>query len=251
MMFRLTITSIILLSLWAQLGIAQNQSKEDPTIAGGIEIHAAFSPHGYGFGGSYLTGPNERQTIWGLDVFQVKDPREVRLSPKKETNIGGYTFGKTHKMWVINPSVGRVWDLATRSHLNLLNLRLGVKGGPAIGLLNPYYVQVLDSRTGEETIEAFDPERHNASNIRGQARTFQGAFDPTFRVGLSVKGFAWVDFSSSDLFINGMMLGIQADVFPQQVPLLAETSQIDNRRAFVTAVLGFMIGSRWSSRDDF
>ena len=241
---------ILSLFLFSPL-LGQEEETENESIENGFLFGLHYSDRGPGLNLAVLKGPAYRQWLFGLDIFLVKDSKETLIAPFFGEQGKRYVFGKLNHLFVATPSVGLQWDVFPRSSVNLLNVRANVKVGPAIGILNPYHLEIFQASpsnpfTGTRETLPYDPAEHSYSKIIGRANFLSSRIDPTVRLGLSVQANALLDFSSVDASITGLNLGIKMDAFPSPVPILAEELQnVENQRIFVAISAGLVFGRRW------
>ncbi|MDX2245584.1 MAG: hypothetical protein SF052_02330 [Bacteroidia bacterium] len=228
-----------------------SQKEEEKPISGGYIMGFHKTNRGMGAEISYLTGPDHQQMVWGLDLHLVKELNEANIEPVYGTELGRkYVYGKLNYFFVLHPSVGIQKNLFQLNSLNMINLRAGVKIGPAIGLLTPYYLEIYRPGQGIPTandreIEAYDPTLHTYAKIFGRAGFFAARPQLQATLGGSVKGYILVDFARSSRYISGFKLGTHADFFVNPVPIMTGLDKLENHRIFVAFSIGFIFGNRW------
>ncbi|MEZ4777071.1 MAG: hypothetical protein R3D00_28100 [Bacteroidia bacterium] len=243
--------NVYLIALFMIPLVLFSQKKEEKPISGGFELGFHKTNRGAGMELNYMIGPDEKQIMLGLDLFALKELNESNIEPAFGAELGRkYVYGKLNYFFVLTPSAGIQKNLFRLNSINLINLRGGIKVGPAIGLLTPYYLEIFRPGLGIPTandrqVEAYDPGIHTYSKIFGRASFFAGkpAFRPT--LGGSIKGYLMVDFARSSRYISGCKLGAHADFFAKPVPIMTGLDKLENHRIFVALSIGFMIGNRW------
>ncbi|MEM6807262.1 MAG: hypothetical protein AAF696_38020, partial [Bacteroidota bacterium] len=198
----------------------------------------------------YIFGEGPSQWVISLDVQYLKDSREALTAPFIGDQGKRYVFGKINNFWNLSPMLGMYHQAVSRGRGNLLKLRLGAKIGPAIGILNPYFVELYEAVPGrpfspEFVTVPYDPEEHSFGEIVGRAGIWSSDFNPSLQMGVSTHLNAMFDFSRSDAVIRGIELGVNADVFFAEVPILAEINGVENRKVFLSVSAGLVLGGRW------
>lgn len=237
-------------SLWLLLALPAwaQRSREAAPVQSSLSAHLMRTSLGNGLDISYAWGPLGRQLSLGVELRQLRDPREQRIEPGFASPGRKYVVNKLHTLTLLNPLLGIEWDLMPSSALNLLNLRGGFRIGPAIGLLNPYYLEICRinaNNTCTPELEAFDPEQHNQRNIYGRASFSETIIDPQVRVGLSTSAYGLLDFSGSAHAISALRLGLHLDAFADPPPIMVVGEQRQNRQVFVAVSAAFLFGMRW------
>jgi hypothetical protein len=234
---------IQLLPLWGQ-------EDADPAFTQGISANVMIGNRGNGVEVVYHRGSPARQVTIGLELRQVRDPREAKIEPFQFSADRGrrYVFNKLNRLTLLNPMIGLEWSIMPHSTLNLIDLKAGVRMGPSIGLINPYYLEICRGISGQPTCtlstEPFTPSEHNFFNIYGRAG-LQAPFNPTVQVGLSTAAYTLIDFSGNDRSIKALRLGVHADGFAQAIPLLDQSEDLQNRQLFVSLSAAIQFGTRW------
>ena len=99
--------------------------------------------------------------------FEIVSVNHYRESTSTAGGNGsGYVYGKQNYLFAIRPQYGREFNLFRKSSEGGVNVNGIIAGGPTIGLLKPYYVQVFYGR-GSIRDEIFDPKKHTPTNIAG------------------------------------------------------------------------------------
>ncbi len=237
-----------LMLLWGLLfgGLLGMAQEEEPApISGGMMVGVHATQNGHGLDLVYLQGPDDRQWMFALDIRGLRGQREVRAKSPGNEQGRRYVYGKLNHLMLLNPSLGLLQDLFPRNDQNLINLRAGLRLGPAIGLISPYYLEVENPVPVGITVEAYDPERHTEANIVGRANLLSTRIDPEVKVGISLKSFLLLDFSRHSRGITALQLGFNADWFASPLPLLAErTTQAPNEQFFFGGSMGIVVGNR-------
>jgi hypothetical protein len=207
------------------------------------------STRGQGFEVMYARGPMARQLTLGVELRQLKDRHEERKPSLISTEGRDYVLGKLNNVTLLTPLVGMEWALIPRSSLNPITMRGGLRIGPAIGLVNPYYLEIFQATpngmASSPSIEAYDPNQHSRFNISGRPSLSQLPFTPSVQVGLSLAAYALIDFSHTDKSLQALRLGAHADGFGKALPLLVESESIQNQSLFLSFSAALQFGSRW------
>lgn len=232
---------------------SQENTEEEVNVTGGFWIGGHISSRGWGFNMNYLRGKKDRDwhLIVGFDAFHLRDSRELRIE-SIFNNQGGrdFVFGKLNYFFVVSPTVGIYKDLFREKSGSMIDVSVAIQAGPALGILSPYYIEVARSSPGISafnirSVEPFDPEIHAYIDIIGRSGIFSEQLQPETEIGLSVRTFTLIDLTRSRKYISGLQAGIQADIFPEEVAILAPRDGVENRQAFISFTLGLVIGNRW------
>lgn len=223
---------------------------EEKPITGGWQMGFHDTNRGFGTSLHYLRGPESRQLVAGLDAHLVRDLREVRSESAFGQQGRKYVFGKLNNLVVLSPTVGYQVDLFPLGKGNLLNFRLGARVGPAIGLLNPYYLEIFvpvpnRPQLGDREVQPYDPAVHTYASIIGRAPVLNNSLDLDAQIGASGRVYGIIDFSNRTRTIRGVQLGVDVDWFAEPVPIMADFVEKRNNRLFIAASAGLLLGNRW------
>ena len=244
------ISLLLAFTLFIPLSLAQDDEDAPVIYDQGMVFGMYNSNLGWGGALTYLLGESPRQYVFSLELQQIRDAREALTAPFIGDQGKRYVFGKVNNFWNLSPMVGVYFDAIPRGRGNILKMRIGGKIGPAIGVLNPYHIELYKAVPGrpfspEFVVEPYDPGEHTFGEIVGRASFWSSDFSPTIQLGGSVHLNAMVDFSRTEAVIRGIELGVNADIFFQEVPILAEINGVQNRRAFISVSAGLVFGGKW------
>lgn len=217
--------------------------EEERSYSQGLMFGIMGSNRGSGIEVCYQRGQGKWQQVYNLDFYFIRSLHEVKVEPYPFPDRK-YVFGKLNNFWVLSPSFGMQYKLSPTSASNLVDTRIGAKVGPAIGILNPYYIK-LCGVNGQCYYPEFDPGIHSYQAISGRANIFQHQLNPSFRLGLSLKTFATLDFHADKGPISALRMGINADFFPNQIPIMLESEDLNNPSTFLAATIGLVFGGNW------
>ncbi|MEL6671916.1 MAG: hypothetical protein AAFR61_06975 [Bacteroidota bacterium] len=235
----------------AEVRAQRNVNAEAP-LQRGFSFAYGLTHRGAGLSAQYYLGAGDAQWLVALDAFHVKDLRETIIDPSPIFGQQGrrYIFGKLNNLYVISPGIGWEKRLFPKGSGNTVEVSWGAKAGPALGLLIPYllevYVPVGPGGSATTLVEPFDPGIHTFNRIVGKGNIFANGFSASMQLGLSLKSYLRLEMSHTPKFINGLLLTLNADLFPNEVPLLARADgAIENRRLYIAGGFGIAFGNRW------
>ncbi|GEM_PF-2559871 len=238
-------------SLSGQAQTGKEQLKSD-ILEKGFVLGINLTNRGGGVYFHYIKGDARRQWVFGLDIHSVRDERETSIQSAFGDSGKDYIYGKLNYFYVFTPSVGIQKNLIPVGYGNLLNIRVGAQIGPAIGLLNPYLVEIFEpvnnspnNGQGYRIVVPYDPTEYSYNEIIGKANLLSTKPSISAQLGLSLRGHILIDFTHSPQYIGGLSIGLNADYFPATIPIMNESSeQIENQQLFLAGSIGVVFGSR-------
>lgn len=229
--------------------IAQVEVDEDP-LDQAFWVGLEYASNGLGMSFNYLRGQKALQWGVSVDFSWARDERELNIPSAFGDQGSEYIYGKINHLFILSPTAGIQANLFPNTSSNHIEFNLAAKAGPAIALLNPYYVEIFEPVPnnplfGMRETRAFDPEVHSYDDVIGKAGLFGGPFSPEAKIGLSLRLLGVMDFSKSSRYIGGIIMGINADLFPERLTVMVERDGLENHQAFISFRIGLVLGNRW------
>ncbi|HUM48268.1 MAG TPA: hypothetical protein PLD84_15160, partial [Chitinophagales bacterium] len=115
-------------------------------LSGGISVHTA------GWGIFMDVGKRQelkKKTIYEFEFTQLHHPKEVKQTIDFGFSFFGinspkpFVYGKQNNFYQLNTSIGRQFMLTERAERKGVEVGLKVIGGLSLGLLKPYYLDLL------------------------------------------------------------------------------------------------------------
>jgi hypothetical protein len=173
---------------------------------------------------------------FNLEIVSVNHYRES--TSNVNGNGSGFVYGKQNYLFAIRPQYGREINLFRKSSEGGVNINGILAGGPTIGLLKPYYLQVSYGR-GIVRDEVFDPT--GKQNIIGSGGFFDGISEAKFVPGINLKAalnFELDAFRQSNISLE---IGFLAEAYTQKVNIMALA---ENRNIFTSGYVTVFFGGK-------
>ena len=171
---------------------------------------------------------------FNLEIVSVNHYRESTAN----VNGSGYVYGKQNYLFAIRPQYGREINLFRKSSEGGVNINAILAGGPSIGVLKPYYVQVSYGR-GVTRDEVFDAT--GKQNIVGSGGFFDGLGQAKLVPGINLKAalnFELDAFRQSNISLE---IGFLTEVYTQKVNIMALS---ENRNLFTSGYVTVFFGGK-------
>lgn len=173
-------------------------------------------------------------------IGNIKDPGEATVGSLY--GFAGYRDYVADKQNYFYPwwlGVGMQRILIPRSEFSRVQFKMGATLGPVMGIVKPYLLDVI---LGPRRLGVRQYQGQPAESILGESDWFQGFDRVTTIWGMRYRVEATLDLSGSSWFVRAVQFGIQADVYPREVPLVFNQP---NSRVFFGGFLGINIGNGW------
>jgi hypothetical protein len=175
-----------------------------------------------------------------LELGNVNHPREFSAP----TNTGGsVTLYKQNFLLALRPQYGREFTLFKRSSEGSVQMNGIIAGGPTLGLMKPYFVQVQRNRASalEERPYTIELEREPNTRIVGAGSFFSGIGDIKIQPGINLKAAVNLELDAFRKSSVGLEIGFLAEYYPTAPLILA---QGDNPKFWTSGYLTLYFGSK-------
>lgn len=248
---KLSVISFCFLLIFSGKSFGQIAPTDGDLRGFGMGFH--MSSRGMGTDFRYVYGTPNRDWVFGIRAFGVKDARETKIESQFQDRGSRYVFGKLNRLMVLSPYAGIYKDLVPRSQGRFVSLKGSFQVGPALGLLRPYYLDIfvpspIYQQLGTPEPQPYDPNNHSYVDIVGVSSVFNSGFGKVnLRPGLSMRAATMIDFAQKETYINGVELAANLDYFFSEVPIMAKT---ENHRFFLSISLGMVFGNSWITTEE-
>jgi hypothetical protein len=203
-----------------------------------------------------------RTRFINFEIGEIKHPKEFRQSFDFQAQAAkvsrAFVFGKQNNLLVLRGGLGEKRYYSQKARRKGLAIGLSYEGGASLGLLKPYYLELLrpsdpaDVQTFSIRSEQYTEENASIfldiSRIYGSSGFSRGLGEISVLPGLHGKAAVHFDWGAFDEFVKAMEAGIMVDVFFQNVPLMVESPLVgnsENRSFFINLYLNLQLGKRW------
>jgi hypothetical protein len=214
-------------------------------VTGGIMIHS----DGWGLNfthAKYRTARNRR--MLGLEIVSMKHPKEVKSFNPYYEDARGYFYGKLNYMLAIRPTYGWKYQISDKVRRSGVEVNWFWAIGPSIAMVKPVYLEIGTTQVPYEdfVVERYDPanDNHDVSRIYGRASWFRGVEESYFVPGGFAKLGLNFEYASPSVTIKAIECGAAIDAYPQQIPLMAEVGDVENKQFFVTLFASLQFGKK-------
>jgi len=178
---------------------------------------------------------------FGIELMNVKHPKEHRRASPSSGN--SYIFGKSNYLYAFRFQTGIDKILFKKASQQGVQIMYSLSGGPTIGLLAPYFVEVVFNNGDGVLRQKYDPRnpQHTARNIVGTGRLFQGLGQSTIIPGVNAKASLNFEFGTFKSNVTGFEVGLNAEAYTYEICLIIPEH---NRSFFTSAFVTLYYGTR-------
>ncbi|GAA5224818.1 hypothetical protein [Membranihabitans marinus] len=203
------------------------------------QVNVKFSPVGFQFGYSFGTIPNYyTNDFFQFEVGQIRHPKELSSgiqNLKSSISRGfykNYSYGKQNSLFTARASKGKRVYWSDKTTVKSVQIGYTYKYGVSLGMLKPYYIQIIEEEQGfynrelkdikysEEIREAFLDEE----NIFGKSSFSKGLGEMKVMPGVHAQGGLLFDWGQDSKTILATEVGLMMDFYFSSVPLMVDQS---------------------------
>lgn len=203
---------------------------------------------GYGFFYEYGRMKNARKTnFFRLDLTEIKDRKEDKVQNTANGFIffgNPYVYGKINNFYQASLGYGQQIILGQKGNKNGVSVKGIYSGGLALGLLRPYYLQVIDPVSNQEKFIKYssaDSALFLGNTILGGGGLGKGWNEMKLRPGLFARTALRFDYGRFNEAVSGLEIGVTGEYYTQKIPILAGPN---DRRFFFQGYISLLFGKR-------
>ncbi|KJH69336.1 hypothetical protein [Aliterella atlantica] len=160
------------------------------------------------------------------------------------TNGNRLILGKQSYLFALRGQWGREFTLFRRAEVRGIELNGILAGGPTLGLLKPYFVQVVTRQAPRQTYEVpYDPTLIQSREvyINGGGSPLRGFDRLNVVPGLNVKAAVAIELDTFQQASIGIETGFLVEGYRQEIVII---SGVPNRQFFTSGYLTLYYGTR-------
>ncbi len=201
--------------------------------------------------------------FFNIEIGEIKHPKEFRQSFDFQTPTAArvsraFIFGKQNNFLVLRGGIGEKRYFSEKAKRKGLAVGISYEGGPSIGMLKPYYLELVRTDAPGEfdnfsiRSEKFSDENASTfldiSRIYGSSGFAKGLGEINFMPGLHGKFAVHFDWGAFDEFVKAIEAGIMIDAYFREVPIMVESDLVENtenKPLFINLYVNLQLGKRW------
>lgn len=203
--------------------------------------------NGYGF--FYELGrmkTNRKTTVYRLDFTEIKHQKENKVQTSNGFIFFGnpFIYGKINNFYQLTLGFGQQHMLGQKGNKNGVAVSAVYNGGLALGLLRPYYLEVLDPQTGDARTIKYsqaDSALFLGSTIIGSGGLGKGWGEMKVKPGLFAKTALRFDYGRFNETVQGLEVGLSGEFYTQKIPIMIRQKE---QRFFFQAYIAILFGRR-------
>jgi hypothetical protein len=202
-----------------------------------------------GYGGFLEFGKRiteNKSLLYQFEVCERKSMKEEKLqNPYYQST--SFVFGKINFFYPVKLGVQYELLLGNKGNRNGVNISANFGGGLSLALLRPYMLQVDKGNINFDMVTFNSPDSlyylydDSAIYVAGGPSFSQGWKNLKLKPGIYAKSSLRFDYGKYNEMINGLEVGITAEYYTKDIPLMV---RIDQKRFFMGLYASILFGKR-------
>lgn len=223
-------------------------------LAFNIRLHTNGFAMGMDFGRLktyYLT------RTFHVELGELKHHKEYRTNLDRSNATGSisksFIFGKQNNFFVLRAGLGEKRYFSEKAKYKGVAVGISYKGGPSLGVLKPYYLELLTAENSSDPFKKPIPKKYSTDihddfldpwNIFGASSWTKGFDEIKLVPGLHGQFAIHFDWGAFDEYLKAVEAGVMLDVYFKKVPIMVETPNVENRPFFLNLFINLQLGKR-------
>lgn len=201
-----------------------------------------FRTNGYGaFYEIGRTKTNRKTNIYRLDFTEIKNPKEEKL-PSGGFFFGNpYIYGKINYFYQTTLGFGQQYILGQKGNKNGVAVTAIYNAGLSLGMLRPYYVEVIDGNTTKVIKYSQQDSAAFMGSIFGGGGFGKGWGEMKIKPGAFAKTALRFDYGRFNEVVSGIEVGVSLEAYTEKIPIMLFQK---DKQLFFQGYIALMFGRR-------
>jgi hypothetical protein len=203
-----------------------------------------------------------RTRYYNISISEIRHPKEFRQSfdfrtPSVNRIARSFIFGKQNNLYTLRGGIGEKRYFSEKALNKGLAVGISYSGGPSLGLLKPYYLDLIRFQEPDFTrffiqSESFSEENADLfldiNSIYGATGLQRGLSQLSIQPGAHAKIAVHLDWGAYDEFVKSVEAGVALDVFLREMPIMIDSPRVpnaENKMLFINLYINLQLGKRW------
>lgn len=248
------ILTILLLCLGTQLIWGQSEKQEQLPFRNEFYAQGGLHTRGFQVGLTYAMIRNWQRTMaFEIGFGEQKDAKERKQNFETQSLMGGTTksfiYGKRNNFYNLRLGYSEKFYFSDKQNRKALSLALCYGGGITLGMIKPYYLDLIYRVDGGATnvrSEAFSENNIdkflNPQLVDGEAGSNFGWNEVTPILGGYAKVSLLLDWGAFDEIVKAIEIGVGTDFYFRKVPIMVLH---EHSPLFFNFFVNLHLGKRW------
>lgn len=192
-----------------------------------------------------------KSMLYSIEFGERKDRKEQKVSKfiSGTPFLGNsLVFGKQFNFYYFKLGAGQSFLLGGKGNRNGVAVSAIYNAGISLGMLKPYYLDIIDPSSGEEATIRYNNDNSrndslfvNPQFITGGAGIFKGTNEIKVKPGVYLKGSLRFDYGRYNELISAIETGFNVEYYTSGTAIM-----IDNpsKKSYINVFIAFEFGKR-------
>ncbi len=195
----------------------------------------------------------DKTRFYHFEFGNLRHPKEFKQNDQFSRRFGGqrsFFFGKQNSMFALRGGWGTKKYFSEKANTRGVAVGISYEFGPSIGILKPYYLEVINSIDSPPSEERFTGDNQDVfldvNRIQGAAPFSRGITELSFLPGAQAKFSFHFDWGAFDEYVKAMDIGIMGDFYLKKADILVTDGLdgVQNRQFFINLFVSLQLGKR-------
>ena len=195
----------------------------------------------------------DKTRYYHFEFGNLRHPKEFKQNDQFSRRFGGqrsFSFGKQNAMFALRGGWGTKKYLSEKASTRGVAIGINYEIGPSIGILKPYYLEIIKAIDSPPVEEKYTPENRDVfldiNRIQGAAHFSKGITELSFLPGAQGKFSFHFDWGAFDEYVKAVDVGIMGDFYLKKAAILVddELEGVKNRQFFINLFVSLQFGKR-------
>ena len=195
----------------------------------------------------------DKTRFYHFEFGNLRHPKEFKQNDQFSRRFGGqrsFFFGKQNSMFALRGGWGTKKYFSEKASTRGVAVGISYEIGPSIGILKPYYLEIIKSIDAPPVEERYTPENQavflDVNRVQGAAPFSKGITELAFLPGAQAKFSFHFDWGAFDEYVKAMDIGIMGDFYLKKADILVDDGLegVQNRQFFINLFVSLQLGKR-------
>jgi len=186
-----------------------------------------------------------KTAIYRIDFTEIKHQKEEKLSGGGGLVFGNpFIYGKVNSFYQLTLGFGQQIILGQKGNKNGVAVSAIFNGGLALGLLRPYYIEVQDPASGDNTVIKYskaDSSLFLGPTIIGGGGFGKGWNEVKMKPGGFLKTAMRFDYGRFNEVVSGIEAGLSVEFYGSKIPIMITQKE---KQLFFQGYIAILFGRR-------
>lgn len=219
-----------------------------------LSMGVKLTTSGWGMFGDLTKRVNmDKKRVYYFELMFMKHPKELKKINEYNFSLSyssprPFIYGKQNSFFNTKVAYGNKFLIGEKAEKSGFEVNFNYAVGPSLGLVKPYYLEILKNQDGSLYLSSEKYSEENASyfidatSIYGYSGFTKGLSEIKVIPGAFGKAGLNFDWATFDDYVKSVELGIGGELYLDDIPMMILEN---NKPYFVYLYLSLQLGRKW------